>query len=90
MIRKSLILMILISLKGYQYFLSPAIVAIFGASVKCRFSPTCSSYAIKAYGMHGFLKGTWLVVVRLLSCHPFSEGGEDPVPKAFTFFKKRG
>ncbi|PIP58549.1 MAG: membrane protein insertion efficiency factor YidD [Verrucomicrobia bacterium CG_4_10_14_3_um_filter_43_23] len=76
-------------LRGYQYVLSPAIVAVFGASVRCRFTPTCSTYAIEAYKAHGFLKGTWLMVARLSKCQPFHEGGEDPVPKTFTFLKKR-
>lgn len=46
----------------------------------CRFHPTCSAYALQALRAHGSLRGTWLVVRRLLRCHPFCEPGFDPVP----------
>ncbi len=48
----------------------------------CRFEPTCSSYAIKALETHGFLRGGWLAIRRVCRCHPFSDGGPDPVPPA--------
>ncbi len=46
----------------------------------CRFHPSCSEYTHQAIHQHGVLYGTWLGVKRLLRCHPFSQGGEDPVP----------
>ncbi|MBI5446972.1 MAG: membrane protein insertion efficiency factor YidD [Deltaproteobacteria bacterium] len=46
----------------------------------CRFYPTCSAYAAKAYELHGFWKGSRLALGRLLRCHPFHPGGWDPVP----------
>ena len=46
----------------------------------CRFTPTCSNYAIEAYQKYGFFKGTALTVWRILRCNPFSKGGYDPVP----------
>lgn len=46
----------------------------------CRFSPSCSHYAVEALRIHGALRGTWLTVWRLLRCQPFAEGGWDPVP----------
>lgn len=46
----------------------------------CRFTPTCSEYARQAYEKYGFLKGTYLAVRRILKCHPFHEGGYDPLP----------
>jgi len=46
----------------------------------CRFSPTCSAYALEALEKHGALRGTWLSMVRLLKCQPFHPGGFDPVP----------
>ena len=46
----------------------------------CRFSPTCSQYALEALEKYGALKGTWLTLKRLSKCHPFHKGGYDPVP----------
>ena len=46
----------------------------------CRFSPTCSEYALLAYRRHGFWRGTWLALCRVLRCHPFNPGGSDPPP----------
>lgn len=48
----------------------------------CRFEPTCSSYAIKAIETHGLPRGGWLAIRRVCRCHPFSDGGPDPVPPA--------
>ena len=45
----------------------------------CRFSPTCSQYAIDALTAHGALRGSWLTVRRISRCHPFGGGGYDPV-----------
>lgn len=46
----------------------------------CRFTPTCSAYAIEAIREHGILKGTALSSYRILRCNPFCKGGYDPVP----------
>ena len=46
----------------------------------CRYSPTCSQYAIIAIERHGAIKGGWLAVKRLLRCHPWGNHGHDPVP----------
>ena len=67
------ILMALI--KGYQIALSP----FFGQ--QCRFTPSCSHYAIESLQTHGALKGLWLMVRRLSRCQPWCDGGHDPVPK---------
>ncbi len=64
----------------YQKFLSPLTVT------SCRFSPSCSSYAIQAFETHGFLGGLVLTVVRIFKCHPFHPGGYDPVPKKHRLF----
>ena len=58
----------------YQRIISP----LFGP--KCRFTPTCSQYAIIALRRFGLIKGGWLTVKRVLKCHPLHEGGEDFVP----------
>ena len=47
----------------------------------CRFTPTCSAYAIEAYKKRGFIIGTILTVWRILRCNPFCKGGYDPVPE---------
>jgi len=47
----------------------------------CRFHPTCSCYAHEAVEKHGPARGVWLTVKRLVRCHPFAEGGFDPVPE---------
>lgn len=46
----------------------------------CRFTPTCSEYAIEALRVHGCLRGSWLAVRRILRCHPWGGSGHDPVP----------
>lgn len=46
----------------------------------CRFTPTCSAYAMEAIEVHGALKGSLLSVWRILRCNPFCKGGYDPVP----------
>ena len=46
----------------------------------CRFTPTCSAYAIQALERHGVVRGLWLAVRRLLRCHPWGGKGFDPVP----------
>ncbi|CAH2215341.1 membrane protein insertion efficiency factor YidD [Tepidibacter aestuarii] len=60
-------------IRFYQKFISP----IKGKT--CRFYPTCSQYAIDALEKYGFLKGSYLSIKRILKCHPFHEGGYDPV-----------
>lgn len=49
----------------------------------CRFTPTCSTYAIEAIKMHGPLKGLYLACRRILRCHPWGGSGYDPVPEKF-------
>lgn len=46
----------------------------------CRYSPSCSQYAIEAVGKYGAIKGSWLAMKRLLRCHPWGGCGHDPVP----------
>ncbi|PID33803.1 MAG: membrane protein insertion efficiency factor YidD [Thiotrichales bacterium] len=62
-------------IRVYQLFLSP----VLGSS--CRFEPTCSSYTYQAISKHGAIKGTWLGLKRIGKCHPWNEGGYDPVPE---------
>jgi uncharacterized protein len=46
----------------------------------CRFTPSCSQYAVEAFQRHGFFRGLRLALARLARCHPWSPGGSDPVP----------
>ena len=63
----------------YQRYISP------GLPRRCRFSPTCSQYALDAIERFGAIRGTLLAVWRILRCNPFCRGGYDPVPDKFTF-----
>lgn len=63
-------------IRGYQLLLSPVLPAC------CRFSPSCSHYALEAVARFGPGRGGWLALKRLARCHPWSDGGEDPVPEA--------
>jgi hypothetical protein len=47
---------------------------------QCKYLPTCSEFAYVAVVRHGWLRGSWLAVRRVLRCHPFAAGGHDPVP----------
>jgi len=60
--------------KAYQLVLSP----FFGQ--QCRFYPTCSQYAVEALQKHGAITGSYYTVHRLLRCHPWCDGGHDPIP----------
>ena len=68
---------ILIALvRFYQIAISP----YFAPS--CRFIPTCSVYSIEAIQSHGVFRGSWLAIYRIGRCHPWCEGGHDPVPNS--------
>lgn len=66
---------------AYQRYISPVL------GPHCRFTPTCSEYALQAIGRHGVLKGIMLGAVRLLKCGPWHPGGEDPVPEEISIRK---
>ncbi|MFT7558396.1 MAG: putative membrane protein insertion efficiency factor [Flavobacteriales bacterium] len=73
--RKSRLVLPFIGLiRLYQLVLSPLI------GQRCRFYPSCSHYSEEALKTHGLLKGIFLSVTRILRCHPWHEGGYDPVP----------
>jgi putative membrane protein insertion efficiency factor len=64
----------------YKRTLSPMLHAITGMSGACRFQPTCSEYAVLAVSKHGWIRGGWLAIYRVLRCNPLSRGGFEPVP----------
>ena len=68
--------------KAYRLLLSPWL----GSA--CRFEPTCSAYSVEALETHGAAKGSYLTLKRLGRCHPWCEGGSDPVPAHFSLFSK--
>ena len=59
--------------KLYQKFISPILPK------SCRFYPTCSNYTIKALKKYGFIKGSFLSIIRILKCNPFNKGGIDDI-----------
>jgi putative membrane protein insertion efficiency factor len=60
-------------IRAYQLLISPLFPPV------CRFTPTCSQYAIDAIKCHGPVRGFFMALWRILRCHPFSDGGYDPV-----------
>jgi putative membrane protein insertion efficiency factor len=64
----------------YRWVLSPAKTVLFGPLGHCRYTPSCSQYALEAIARHGALAGSWLALKRLGRCHPWGGCGEDPVP----------
>jgi putative membrane protein insertion efficiency factor len=71
-----------LAIRGYQLTISPAQVFLFGPAGGCRFTPTCSQYAMDAVQEHGALAGGALAAKRIYRCHPWGGCGHDPVPKA--------
>ncbi len=74
-ILKRVITVVLVAaIRGYQWVISP----ILGPN--CRYLPTCSAYAADAVSRHGVLRGSWLALRRVATCHPWGGAGYDPVP----------
>lgn len=71
-----------LGLRLYRWLLSPAKTLLFGPLGRCRFTPTCSAYALEAVQTHGAVVGSWLAMRRLCRCHPWGGCGPDPVPPA--------
>ncbi len=76
-INKALQWLIIKLIRSYQLLISPWLGPC------CRFTPTCSHYAIEAIKLHGIVRGCGLAVARIIKCNPLSEGGNDPVPKDY-------
>jgi len=73
-VKKVIVFLLLLPIKFYQRAISP----LFPPS--CRFTPTCSQYAVEAITKYGAIKGAWLATKRILKCHPWGKYGYDPVP----------
>jgi putative membrane protein insertion efficiency factor len=77
----SLVIRVLtLAIRAYQLTISPAQVFLFGATGGCRFTPTCSQYAMESVREHGAITGGWLGLKRICRCHPWGDCGHDPVP----------
>jgi hypothetical protein len=63
---------VLLLLRGYKWAISPMFLPA------CRYTPTCSEYAMEAVERYGVIRGTGMAIARVLRCHPFSKGGYDP------------
>lgn len=74
-LNKAIQYIFLIIIRIYRYVISPIL------GPRCRFYPSCSEYAEEAIKVHGAVKGGWLATKRICRCHPFNEGGLDPVPE---------
>lgn len=72
--KKILQVIVLLPVYFYRYSISPLIPP------RCRYTPTCSEYTIRAVKKHGILKGGYLSIKRIGSCHPWGGSGFDPVP----------
>ena len=76
---------VLISLvKAYRLLISPSLGS------NCRFEPSCSAYSLQALGQHGAVTGSYLTLRRVARCHPWCDGGHDPVPppRSACFFSR--
>lgn len=74
LVKKILVFPFVLMIQGYQLIVRPWMPKM------CRYTPSCSQYGIEALRKHGLLKGTYLTVRRVSSCHPWGGQGYDPVP----------
>jgi hypothetical protein len=66
--------LLVLPIEGYRRLISPFL------GQRCRFTPSCSAYAVDALRVHGAARGLWLAVRRVARCHPWNPGGSDPIP----------
>lgn len=76
---KNLVLQLIRFYQKAKFFHLPIFQVLFMSDKVCRFQPTCSEYTYQAVEKYGILKGSWLGLKRILRCHPFSAGGDDPL-----------
>jgi uncharacterized protein len=72
---------LIFAIRVYRWTISPAQIFLFGSSAGCRFTPTCSQYAVEAISTRGAFTGGGLAAKRICRCHPWGDCGHDPVPK---------
>jgi putative membrane protein insertion efficiency factor len=71
---------LIFSIRVYRLMISPAQIFLFGPAGGCRFTPTCSQFAIEAVRARGAIAGSRLAAKRICRCHPWGNCGHDPVP----------
>jgi putative membrane protein insertion efficiency factor len=71
----------MLAIQTYRWTISPAQAFLFGPTGGCRFTPTCSQYAMDAIRAQGAMAGGWLAAKRICRCHPWCRGGHDPAPE---------
>ena len=71
---------LVLGVRAYRWGISPAVRLVFGPVAQCRYTPSCSAYALEAVQTHGAGAGSWLAAKRLCRCHPWGGCGWDPVP----------
>jgi uncharacterized protein len=76
---------LILLVRVYQWTLSPLLATLSGPAGRCRFTPSCSQYAVEALKTHGALRGGALAAGRLCRCNPWGSFGDDPVPAKFKF-----
>ena len=87
-LRRSLVIMtsslviraLILAIRVYQLVVSPVLILLIGPGGGCRFTPSCSQYAVDAIRSQGALRGGWLAVKRICHCHPWGDCGHDPAP----------
>jgi hypothetical protein len=72
---------VIFAIRAYRWTISPAQLFFFGSTGGCRFTPTCSQYAMESIRTHGSAIGSLLAVKRICRCHPWGGCGHDPVPQ---------
>ncbi|MGC9942345.1 MAG: membrane protein insertion efficiency factor YidD [Verrucomicrobiota bacterium] len=73
--------LLIFAVRVYRLAISPAQVFLFGPSGGCRYTPSCSQFALEAIQAHGAMKGSVLAAGRICRCHPWGGCGHDPVPE---------
>ena len=73
---------LILAVRVYRLVVSPAQTFLFGSTGGCRFTPTCSTYAMDAVAEHGAIAGTFLAAKRVCRCHPWGDCGHDPIPES--------
>ena len=72
---------LVLCVRVYRWVLSPAKAVLFGPLGRCRYTPSCSEYALEAVRRHGALAGSWLALKRVGRCNPWGGCGHDAVPE---------